>query len=451
MAQFEPVTKFKKALRVFTNRFAIFATVAALMLSCFSAPAQAAQYAGVVIDVNTGKILYSSSADSKRYPASLTKMMTLYLVFEALEQGRIKKTSRVPFSKHAASEPPSKLGIKAGHSITVEQAILSLVTRSANDVATALGEFLGGSEAKFGRMMTAKAKALGMKHTVYVNAHGLPDSRQITTARDQALLGIALRQHFPQYYGYFSTRSFRFGSQTIGNHNRLLGRVRGVDGIKTGYTRAAGFNLATSVRADGHSLVVVVLGMPSGASRNARVTELVKKYLPRSSNRSNGMQIAKAPSSSVFELPDDVPVPTARYEEASVPAMAYAEEGSDSLEDDIPLPSPAPAFVPGQASAQMAVDVDNVTTGSTQKSLPTGWVIQVGAAPTPRDAQSLIEHAQSKGGKVLRSASPFTMAYSDEGTELYRARFGGFKGQNDAVNACRQLKKKGIGCWASLQ
>ncbi|MCO6186119.1 D-alanyl-D-alanine carboxypeptidase [Rhizobium sp. L1K21] len=431
---------------------AVFVTVAAVASICLSVPAQAAQYAGIVIDVNSGKVLYSSSADSKRYPASLTKMMTLYLVFEALEQGRIKKSSKVTMSSHAAGEPPSKLGVKAGRSITVEQAILSLVTRSANDVATALGEFLAGSEAKFGRMMTAKAKSLGMTHTAYYNAHGLPDSRQVTTARDQAILSIALRQHFPQYYDYFSTRSFRFGNQNIGNHNRLLGRVRGVDGIKTGYTRAAGFNLATSVKVDGRSLVVVVLGMPSGASRNAKVTELVQKYLPKSSTRSSGMTIAKL-SSGTFNLPDEVPLPTARYEEpASTPVMAYADEGTDSLEhDDVPLPLPAPAFVPGEASAQTAVNVDTVTTGSTQKDLPSGWVIQVGAAETPRDAQALLESVQSKGGNVLRTVSPFTMAYNDQGNELYRARFGGFKGQKDAVNACKQLKRKGIGCWASMQ
>jgi len=227
-----------------------------------SAPASAAPtYAGIVVDAKTGKVLYSENADSLRYPASLTKMMTLYLTFEALESGKISLSSRVPVSANAAAEPPSKLGVGAGRSVTVEQAILALVTRSANDIATALGEYLGGSEARFAKMMTAKARSLGMSKTTYRNANGLPNTAQMTTARDQARLGIALRQHFPQYYGYFSTRSFKFGKQVIGNHNRLLGAVRGVDGIKTGYTRAAGFNLVTSVQADGRSLVGVVIGV----------------------------------------------------------------------------------------------------------------------------------------------------------------------------------------------
>ncbi|WP_037072118.1 D-alanyl-D-alanine carboxypeptidase family protein, partial [Rhizobium sp. PDO1-076] len=260
------------------------------MMTSFSVSvAQAApKYAGVVIDARTGKVLYSEDADSLRYPASLTKMMTLYMVFEALEAGRISLSTKVPVSKNAAAEPPSKLGVGAGRSLTVEQAIQALVTRSANDVATALGEFLGGSEQRFGQMMTAKARNLGMTKTTYRNAHGLPNTAQMTTARDQARLGIALRQHFPQYYGYFSTRSFKFGKQVIGNHNRLLGNVRGVDGIKTGYTRAAGFNLATSAEADGRSIVAVVLGGKSGASRDATMRKLVAAYLPKASGSRGG-------------------------------------------------------------------------------------------------------------------------------------------------------------------
>ncbi|EHS54062.1 peptidase S11 D-alanyl-D-alanine carboxypeptidase 1, partial [Rhizobium sp. PDO1-076] len=271
------------------RRLAVAALTLVMMTSFSVSVAQAApKYAGVVIDARTGKVLYSEDADSLRYPASLTKMMTLYMVFEALEAGRISLSTKVPVSKNAAAEPPSKLGVGAGRSLTVEQAIQALVTRSANDVATALGEFLGGSEQRFGQMMTAKARNLGMTKTTYRNAHGLPNTAQMTTARDQARLGIALRQHFPQYYGYFSTRSFKFGKQVIGNHNRLLGNVRGVDGIKTGYTRAAGFNLATSAEADGRSIVAVVLGGKSGASRDATMRKLVAAYLPKASGSRGG-------------------------------------------------------------------------------------------------------------------------------------------------------------------
>ncbi len=456
--------------------------------------ANAAKYAGVVIDAKTGKVLYSEDADSLRYPASLTKMMTLYLTFEALESGRISLNSKVPISKNAAKEPPSKLGVGAGKSITVEQAILALVTRSANDVATALGEYLGGSEQRFAQIMTAKARSLGMTKTTYRNANGLPNTAQMTTARDQARLGIALRQHFPQYYGYFSTRSFSFGKQTIGNHNRLLGAVRGVDGIKTGYTGAAGYNLATSAQADGRSIVAVILGASSGARRNAQMTALVKRYLPEASTgRSSGDLVAKvktpvaaaAPQESASlddghpKLPQTGPMPDPRYAgaaQASASAYVAAPAGNAATAvlsavqpvapratGSVPVPQPAPAYMPNSgamvepaettqsvaAASATPPDIDAVTTASTKPV--SGWIIQIGTSPDKALAMDLLRNAQEKGGQVLRSATPFTVAYNAGAQPIYRARFGGFDAQKDAVNACKQLKRKGIGCWAAAQ
>ncbi len=474
-------------------RRVVIALVAVLFATLATASgASAAKYAGVVIDAKTGKVLYSEDADSLRYPASLTKMMTLYLTFEALESGRISLSSKVPVSKNAAKEPPSKLGVGAGRSVTVEQAILALVTRSANDIATALGEYLGGSEQRFAQMMTAKARSLGMTKTTYRNAHGLPNTAQMTTARDQARLGIALRQHFPQYYGYFSTRSFKFGKQSIGNHNRLLGAVRGVDGIKTGYTGAAGYNLATSAQADGRSIVAVVLGASSGARRNAQMTALVKRYLPQASaGRSSGDLVAKvetpvaaAPETASLDvghpnLPVSGPLPDPRYTGAAqTSASAYlappadnaATAALDAVRPDapastgsVPVPQPAPAYMPdtgamvepAEATQSVAAasatppDVDNVTTASTKPV--SGWIIQIGTSPDKALAQDLLRNAQEKGGQVLRSATPFTVAYNAGSQEIYRARFGGFDEQKDAVNACKQLKRKGIGCWAAAQ
>ncbi len=454
--------------------------------------ASAAKYAGVVIDAKTGKVLYSEDADSLRYPASLTKMMTLYLTFEALESGRISLGSKVSMSKNAAKEPPSKLGVGAGRSITVEQAILALVTRSANDVATALGEYIGGSEQRFAQLMTSKARSLGMTKTTYRNAHGLPNTAQMTTARDQARLGIALRQHFPQYYGYFSTRSFKFGKQSIGNHNRLLGAVRGVDGIKTGYTGAAGYNLATSAQADGRSIVAVVLGASSGARRNAQMTALVQRYLPQaSSRRSAGDLVAKvetpveaAPAQATASLgdghpnlPQTGPMPDPRYVGAAqasayvaAPAGNAATAALDAVRPlasgvtgSVPVPQPAPAYMPDSgamvapaqttksvaAAAATPPDIDSVTTASTKPV--SGWIIQIGTSPDKALAMDLLRNAQEKGGQVLRSATPFTVAYNAGAQPVYRARFGGFDAQKDAVNACKQLKRKGIGCWAAAQ
>lgn len=479
---------FAAALR----RFVVAAVAVIVTTVAVTGVAQAnPKYAGIVIDAKTGKVLYSEDADSLRYPASLTKMMTLYMVFEALEAGRISLNSKVPFSANAAKEPPSKLGVGKGRSITVEQAILSLVTRSANDVATALGEYLGGSEQRFGQMMTAKARSLGMTKTTYRNAHGLPNTAQMTTARDQARLGIALRQHFPQYYGYFSTRSFRFGKQTIGNHNRLLGQVRGVDGIKTGYTRAAGYNLATSAEADGRSIVAVVLGATSGARRNAQMTNLVQRYLPAASSSRGGANLivkndtsaappqatASIGGGDVPNLPQNGPMPGVRYTGvaqayAASPAANAASAALETMRPmapaasagaAVPVPQPAPAYMPDSgaavapATATQSVaaasatppDVDNVTTASTTPS--SGWVVQIGTSPDKELAMDLLRDAQDKGGKVLRSATPFTVAYGDGTKQIYRARFGGFDEQKDAVNACNALKKKGIGCWAAAQ
>jgi D-alanyl-D-alanine carboxypeptidase len=433
------------------------------------------KYAGIVLDAKTGKVLYSEDPDGLRYPASLTKMMTLYLTFEALSSGRISLNSNVPISANAAKEPPSKLGVRAGGSVTVEQAILALVTRSANDVATALGEYLGGNEERFGRIMTAKARALGMTRTTYRNAHGLPNTAQMTTARDQARLSAALRQHFPQYYGYFNTRTFNFGKQVIGNHNRLVGTVRGVDGIKTGYTRAAGSNLATSAQLDGRSIVAVVLGGRSSAARDATMRKLVAEYLPQASRSGNGNLIAATPSAPIEEpvtvastarstagLPNAGPVPQARYaDETPVSAFAPAPANAAVAAMDVATRPKTPKLVPpvdmkpDRSLVTNSTKVDNIVTASTAPAPATsgnaGWVIQIGASPDEGSANNLLKAAQDKGGVLLGKARPFTVAFSKDGSQMYRARFGGFGGQNEAVNACNALKKKGISCWASLQ
>ncbi len=467
-------TSFAKRLGNPSGLLVGFFVAVAFTFGLAAQPAQAApKYAGIVVDANTGKVLYSDDPDGLRYPASLTKMMTLYLTFEALEAGRIRLDSKVPVSANAAKEPPSKLGVRSGGSLTVEQAIKSLITRSANDVATALGEFLGGSEKRFAQLMTSKARALGMTRTTYRNAHGLPNTAQMTTARDQARLGMALRQHFPQYYGYFSTRSFKYGKQTIGNHNRLLGSVEGVDGIKTGYIRAAGFNLVTSLQSDGRSIVGVVIGGRSGASRDAQMRKLITQYLPKASRRSKGAAlIAQTPAAPVgdavaaanrmaaFDLPSNGPVPQARYEEQQM-ASAYAAPSKRQGEamkalSSVATPTPAPAYVPTEEVGGTGQDdVDGVTTASTSGSLSapaaSGWVIQVGVSPNEKLAGELLEKAKNKGGRVLGAAKPFTVAVNANGEQLYRARFGGFDGQTEAVNTCKALKKQGINCWASMQ
>lgn len=242
-------------------------------------PAPPQKYAAIVVDARTGKQLFEVNSTAQRYPASLTKMMTLYLLFEAMDSGRVTKETQIPVSDHAASQPPTKMRFRRGESIDVDSAIRAIVVKSANDVAVAVGEYLGGSEDQFAAMMTSKARALGMTGTTFRNASGLPDNGQVTTARDMAVLGMALRQRFPQHFHYFSESDFMFRGRLVRGHNDMLGRVRGVDGIKTGYIRASGFNIVTSYNADGRQLIVVVMGADSARQRNDHVEALIQRSL----------------------------------------------------------------------------------------------------------------------------------------------------------------------------
>jgi D-alanyl-D-alanine carboxypeptidase len=233
----------------------------------------------IIVDANSGKVLQAKDADSLRHPASLTKIMTLYMLFERLEAGKVKLDTPLEVSEHASEQAPTKLGLRPGQSIQVEDAIKGLVTKSANDAAAVIAESIAGSEDDFAKMMTRKARALGMSKTVYRNASGLPDDQQVTTARDQALLGRAIQDRFPRYYRYFATVAFHYRGRVIRNHNHLLGRVEGVDGIKTGYTRASGFNLVSSVRRGNRHIVGVVLGGRSGRARDAMMRDLIAEHI----------------------------------------------------------------------------------------------------------------------------------------------------------------------------
>jgi D-alanyl-D-alanine carboxypeptidase len=249
--------------------------------------------ASIVVDGNTGAVLQASNPDATRHPASLTKIMTLYLLFERLDAGKIKLDTPLKVSEHASDQDPTKLDLKAGQTIPVEDAIKGVVTRSANDAAVVIAESLSGSESEFAKLMTQKARALGMSRTTYVNASGLPDDDQITTARDQALLGRAIQDRFPRYYKYFSLPAFVYHGVAIRNHDHLLGSVQGVDGIKTGFTRASGFNLVTSVHRDGRYVVAVVLGGRSSFQRDAHMRELIGAHIKEASLQRTAPAIAE--------------------------------------------------------------------------------------------------------------------------------------------------------------
>src|ERR1700676_3828574 len=215
-------------------------------------------FSSIIVDGNSGATLSANNPDASRHPASLTKIMTLYLLFERLDAGKMKLDTEMEVSQHASEQAPTKLGLRPGRTIRVEDAIKGLVTRSANDAAVVIAESIAGDEDDFAKLMTRKARALGMTKTVYRNASGLPNDGQVTTARDQATLGRAIQERFPRYYRYFAMPSFTYQGQTMRNHNQLLGQVEGLDGIKTGFIRASGFNLVTSVRRNNRHIVSVV-------------------------------------------------------------------------------------------------------------------------------------------------------------------------------------------------
>src|SRR3954467_6964386 len=242
-------------------------------------------FSSIIVDGNSGATLSANNPDAIRHPASLTKIMTLYLLFERLEAGKMKLDSEMEVSERASEQAPTKLGLRPGQTIRVEDAIKGLVTRSANDAAVVIAEAIGGGEGDFAQLMTSKARALGMTRTVYRNASGLPNDAQVTTARDQSTLGRAIQDRFPRNYRYFSTSAFVYHGRSIRNHNHLIGSVEGVDGIKTGYTRASGFNLVTSMRRGNRHLVGVVLGGRSGSSRDAIMRNLLAENLEKAATR----------------------------------------------------------------------------------------------------------------------------------------------------------------------
>ena len=395
------------------------------------------KYAAYVIDARTGRVLHSRHATAPRYPASLTKMMTVYLMFEELKAKRMSLKTRIRMSRTANSRPPSKIYIKTGGSISAEQAIYALVTKSANNVAAAVGEHISGSESAFARRMTLKARQLGMMRTTFRNASGLPNRSQKTTAADMAKLGLALRQHFPKRYSYFQTRSFRYGKRAYPNHNRLLGRIRGVDGIKTGYTRASGYNLVTSAGTNGRRIVAVVMGGRTGARRNAAMTRLVKRYLPKASRRGRTKRLVRAwrPSwgskrtlVAATPAPDTILLPTARP--------------PHTIEDVVTASAKAAPTAPvASASSDAKSNVE-------PKFKRGPWAIQVGASRTRKGARSLISDANRAGRGMLNSHRSATSQARSRGRPIYRARFFGFGSSKEARRACRTLKRRKIPCLA---
>ncbi len=377
--------------------------------------------AAIVMDADTGAVLYAEGADRRIYPASLTKMMTLYMVFEALESGRLGLRDRIGISRRAAGMPPSRLGLRPGQSLTVEQAILALVTKSANDVAVAIAERLAGTEWRFAKRMTSKARALGMRRTTFRNASGLPNSRQRTTVRDMAVLARALIRDHPRYYRYFSRRSFTFRGRRYGNHNRLLGRYAGLDGVKTGYIRASGFNLAASAVRDGRRVIAVVAGGRSARARDRRVAELLDLGFRRLGSR----------------LVADAPIPRPRP--GGIALASLPEAAPMATELAFPVPQMRRAPLARQPVTPVAARSPR------PRMVERFYGIQVGAFLRAGQARKVAFRARKLAPDILLDANVAVSKRRGRNRTFYRARIVGLT-LAEAREACRVLESRRQDC-----
>jgi D-alanyl-D-alanine carboxypeptidase len=414
----------------------IFIAVLTIGLMLRAAPAEA-RYASLVVDGKTGVELYSRHADTRRFPASLTKIMTLYMTFDALKSGKWRLNTRLKVSRRASRQPQTRLGLKPGQTITVRQAMLALITRSANDVATVIGENLAGTELRFATKMTTRARKLGMKRTTFRNASGLPNSAQVSTARDMVKLAVAIQRDFPNYYRYFKTKQFRFKGRVFKNHNKLLGRYAGTEGIKTGYTNASGYNLVASVKRDGTHLIGVVFGGKTGARRDRHMIRLLDRGFAKLT------MIAALPtpplpmprpsrSLASATLSDAVP----RQETARLAAMAEAVSNGeirlDGARKDIPSVIPPEFFTPADNAPIAPPTLKH-------------WGIQVGAYSNDRPAHAVIATARAHlGPAIIHGRERVERVHRRHGT-IYRARIMGLR-EVEARDACAILLTKHLPC-----
>ena len=368
-----------------------------------------AKYASFIINENTKRIYHNANADTRNYPASLTKIMTLYLVFDALKSKKISMSSKFKVSKRATRQPPSKLNLSTGSNITVKNAILALVTKSANDVATVIAENLGKSERNFARLMTRKAKKLGMTRTTFRNASGLPNRGQLSTARDMATLGIAIRKNHPKFFKLFKTKSFIYKGIKYTNHNNLLGSYSGTDGIKTGYTNASGFNLVASVERNGQRIIGVVFGGKKARSRDKHMVKLLNKYFKTSLSKPL-VRIAK-PS----ELPK------------TRPKIVVAEKNIKNFK------------IPPKI-------INNITPNNIEED----WFIQIGAFKNRLNAHKAARNARNvvpeQLGNLPASLSKITKSSTNNNLQyLWRVRFVELA-ENQARSVCAELWTSGLSC-----
>jgi D-alanyl-D-alanine carboxypeptidase len=410
------------------------------------------KYAAIVVDAASGEVLYAKNADALRHPASITKIMTLYLTFEALASGKLRLDTQIPVSAHAASMAPTKLGVRAGETVSVDDAMRAIAVKSANDMAVALAEKLGGSESNFASLMTLRAQELGMLNTHYANASGLPNSAQISSARDIALLSRAVMRDYPQYYGYFSLHQFVYHGEVMTNHNGLLGKMPGVDGLKTGFVNASGFNLAASAVRDNHRLIAVMLGGNTSGARDRHVESLLETGFDVMHRRANGEKIVMA--QNLFEpAPDTAPIvpPENGFGDSAAKTIVLSNAELASLHAaEGPVTGPAASIKPASPASERApaelirVKQDAGGDNARGRHEHGDWMVQVGAYKRKAQARAQIDTLHHRFAEQLDSGRG---EVEDASHGYYRARFVGLTA-NAARSACAALKHHRITCEA---
>jgi D-alanyl-D-alanine carboxypeptidase len=399
--------------------------------------------AAIVVDGNTGRTIYARNENEQRFPASITKVMTLYLLFEQLEQGQLRLESDILVSAFAAARKPTKLGLREGQSISVDDAIKAVVTRSANDIAVAIAESIGGDESHFAALMTQKAHELGMTRTHFTNASGLPDADQLTTAHDLAILGRAIQERFPRYYRYFATRVFYYRDAAIANHNHLLGRVEGMDGIKTGYTNASGFNLLTSVKRDGHYIVAVVLGGASARSRDNIMARLIENHIENSA-------IVRAASLNT-SANTNTQAATALQRRVDSPGTIESQPGNSLRPAFTPdVPRPEPAEDPNQVASLKAENVPPNTprpafvSGAPKPVAAYNRAVQTGpGGKEPRLDGSTLQ-GLSEDRASVSTATPSALREGPGGTQLPAPKITARIGDLPHIATIERLQQKWV-------
>ncbi len=446
--------------KILRDSTAVFFAVLSLLLFALApvhARSNTVEIPAIVVDANTGNVLFANRADEIRPPASITKVMTLYLVFDAIQSGRLNWNTEMPVSRYAASRPRMKLGLAAGSTISVRDAVNAMIVLSANDASVVAAEYLAGSEENFARVMTLKARTLGMRNTTFKNANGLSSQGHVSTARDIALMSIAMREHFPQYYHLFSQRQFNYRGQVYNGHNRVLDRIDGADGLKTGFTGLAGFTITTSIAKDGKKLVVVVLGGTSGRQRDDVVVLLANAYMGNAS-RSGKKRIFAQWNVAQSAWRGQAKLANAQPNNGKAEIVKASTTQRDRLSQassKTPVESRSAVVIPvkktvklEKAPTTMAYANENQKNVADilKNEIQSNYIVQVAVLPDATSAKGFLKTIKQALNDSRVSSLGHIEPATVDGKQVYRVSFGAFNDESEAAAACNKITAQAYSC-----